>query len=314
MEKEFYAFGTMNYIRIELPAKDIRQEDILNQMEKICIDLDKKLSVFREESEIARINLLAGREKVSASGITWQLLKKAYRVAEVTDGAFDITICPAVKLWNIGHTKNPVIPSKDNCKKMKQMVNFRDVILDEKEHSVYLKKKGQSIDLGGIAKGYAGDLIKEKLIESGVTSALLNFGGNILTIGKKMDGSTWRIGIQNPLRERGCMVGSIPLEDESLVTSGVNERFFIKNGIRYHHLLDPRTCEPAKSGVLSVSAAGKCSMDLDAFTTALFVSGPKKGLALAKENNIEVFYLLENGEILATKEFAIGKYQFTRGE
>ena len=141
-------------------------------------------------------------------------------------------------------------------------------------------------------------------------SAILNFGGTIVTIGNKRNGTSWRVGIQNPLAKRGRSVGTVVLKDTALVTSAVNERFFMKEGVRYHHLLDPTTLKPAQSGVLSVSAVGNCAMDLDALTTALFVMGMEKGIELAKRLEIEVIYLLDNGSIFSTKGFVEKELNF----
>ncbi|HWT27653.1 MAG TPA: FAD:protein FMN transferase [Mobilitalea sp.] len=309
MDRGFYAFGTMNFIRIDSPLPEKTQLEIIDEMQSKCDALDDLLSAFKPESEIGKINANAGVIPVSISKTTFDLLKRSLYFSEVSKGAFDITIRPAVELWNIGH-KEQRVPEKMECKKIKKLVNYNLLILDEKNQTAFLKKKGQSIDLGGIAKGFAGDLIRSELMNLGVKNALINFGGTILTIGNKIDGTPWKVGIQNPTKERGISVGTILLEHDVLVTSGVNERFFIQDGIRYHHILDPRTCEPSRSNVLSVTAAGGSGMDLDGITTALFVLGMEKGVALANQLGLEALYLLETGEIIATKGFAEGKYRF----
>lgn len=310
MERGFYAFGTLNYIRIDSPLPENAQAEIMNEMEDICASMDDFLSAYKPDSEIGKINTNAGIVPVTVSKTTFGLLKRALYFSALSEGAFDITVRPAVELWNIGH-KEQHVPTKTECKKTKKLIDYTLLILDENNQTAFLKKKGQSIDLGGIAKGYAGDCIRKELMDRGVKNALLNFGGTILTIGNKADGSAWKVGIQNPMKERGVSVGTILLEDDVLVTSGVNERFFIQNGIRYHHILDPRTCEPSRSNVLSVTAAGGSGMDLDAITTALFVMGVEKGINLANRMGVEALYLMENGQIIATKGFADGKYRFS---
>lgn len=309
MDRGFYAFGTLNYIRIDSPLSQKLQTEIMNKMQAMCDNLDDLLSAYKPDSEIGKINANAGIVPVVVSKVTFGLLKRALYFSEVSHGAFDITIRPEVELWNIGH-KEQHVPMKYECKKVRKLVDYNLLILDEKKQTAYLKKKGQSIDLGGIAKGYAGDCIRNELINRGIKSALLNFGGTILTIGNKSDGTPWRVGIQNPNKERGVSVGTISMEQDVLVTSGVNERFFIQNGIRYHHILDPRTCEPSRSGVLSVTAAGGSGMDLDGITTSLFVLGMEKGIKLADQLGVEALYLMENGEMIATKGFVDGKYRF----
>ncbi|NTV78254.1 MAG: FAD:protein FMN transferase [Clostridiales bacterium] len=298
MEKIFYAFGTVNYIRIEEELTEDKMDDII----KMALLLDDQLSVFKPESEVARINENAGKKPVKVAPNLIFLLKKASYYSQVSQGAFDITIKPAVKLWNIGH-KEQRIPTDTELDALKTIVDYKSVVIDETEGTVYLEKCGQSIDLGGIAKGYAQDLIKQELITVGVTSGILNFGGSIMTIGKKKDGGSWNIGIQDPLNKRGNSIGTIRLKDEALVTSAVNERFFKKQGITYHHILDPNTLRPAQSGVLSVTAVGNSGMELDALTTALFVMGMKNGIDLANQLGIDVLYLLENGEMYGTNGF-----------
>lgn len=310
MEKGFYAFGTINFICIGSPMSEKAGREILDDMQAVCSELDDMLSVFKPYSEISRINAAAGKEPVPVNQTVFELLRRAKEIYKLSEGAFDITVGPAVKLWNIGH-QGQRVPYEGELKRVRRLVNSNLLILDEDNCTAYLEKRGQSVDLGGIAKGYAGDVVRSRLLNKGIDSALLNFGGTILTIGKKPDGSPWRIGIQNPIKERGVSVGTIMLENSALVTSGVNERFFISRGIRYHHLLDPRTCAPARSGVLSVTAAGECAMDLDALTTALFVLGVEKGMELAAKTEIDALYLTENGCMFGTCGFVEGKYKFT---
>lgn len=310
MEKGFYAFGTMNYIRIDEPIETDLQNELINEVENLCNNLDDTFSIFKPDSEISLINKNAGIKAVKVSDETFMLLERAKFFSKKSNGAFDITISPIVKLWGFGE-KEYKIPDQKTIIANKRLVNYKQLILNKNNHTVFLKRKGQSIDLGGIAKGYAVDVISNLLVTKGVTSGLLNFGGTISAIGRKTDGSLWKIGVQNPLDKRGISVGKVLLRDDILVTSGVNERFFVKNGIRYHHIINPKTCEPSQSKVLSVTAAGGCGMDLDGITTAMFVLGQVKGIKLAKKLGFEVLYLMDNGEIVATEGFANGKYKFT---
>ncbi len=306
MEKAFYAFGTMNQIQVD----DNISAGVLDRMVVIASRLDDLLSVFKPDSEVSKINKNAGLRSVKVSPFTVKLLERAKYYSEISNGAFDVTIRPAVKLWSIGH-KEQRIPKDIELNEIKHLVDYRLLEIDVESRNVFLKKEDQAIDLGGIAKGYAGDLIKKKLMEAGVSSGILNFGGTILTIGNKSDGSSWRVGIQNPMAKRGQSVGTIDLNDSALVTSALNERFFLKDGLTYHHLLDPHTLKPAQSGILSVTAAGNFAMDLDALTTALFVLGVDKGFELANMLGINAIYLLNNGEMYATEGFIGKELNFT---
>ena len=302
MNKVFYAFGTQNQIHTD----ENISETLMNEIIQTAYKLDDLFSVFKKESEISRINENAGIKKVKVSKVTADLLLKAAEFSEITDGAFDITIRPAVREWSIGHDDQK-IPSQKELDKIKKLVNYKRLHIDSKESTVYLEEKGQAIDLGGIAKGYASDLIKKILIEEGMQSGMLNFGGTIATIGTKPDGTAWRVGIQNPLAQRGQSIGNVELNHGSLVTSAVNERFFVKDGMLYHHLIDPRTLKPADSRVLGVTASGTCARDLDALTTAFFIMGVNNGIELANNLGVEALFLLNNGTMYATKGFELEK-------
>lgn len=302
MNKVFYAFGTQNQIYTD----ETISEMLINEILHTAYKLDDLFSVFKKESEISRINENAGIKKVKVSKVTVNLLLKAIEFSEITNGAFDITIRPAVREWSIGHDEQK-IPSQKELDRLKILVNYKWLHVDSNEGTVYLEEKGQAIDLGGIAKGYAADLIKKILIEEGVQSGMLNFGGTIATIGTKPDGTAWRVGIQNPLAQRGQSIGTVELNHGTMVTSAVNERFFVKDGVLYHHLIDPKTLKPADSGVLGVTASGTCARDLDALTTAFFIMGVNKGIELANNLGIEALFLLSNGTMYATKGFDLEK-------
>ena len=154
------------------------------------------------------------------------------------------------------------------------------------------------IDLGGIAKGYIADRIADELREKGVKSALLNFGGNIVTVGTRPNGEPWMVGLQTPGADRGKKFWAfVPCVDGTLVTSGIYERSFEKDGVLYHHILDPRTGWPVQNNVLTVTAVSKDSLLADAITTALFVLGPEQGFHLARYYGVQAVYLLRNGEV-----------------
>ena len=228
----------------------------------------------------------------------------------ISGGAFDVTIRPATKLWGIGK-KGSYVPDRETLHQIRGLVDYRKVRLDRERRAVYLEDPGMSIDVGGIGKGFAADLLRDFLFENGVRSAMINAGGNLVAIGGKRDGTHWQAGIQNPLMERGEILGTIPLLDESLVTSGVNERFFLKDGRRFHHLLDPATLEPAENDLLSVTVTGSDSTGLDALSTAAFILGPEKGYQLVREAGCEVLFVRKDRSVFGTDKFV---KQFTLKE
>jgi thiamine biosynthesis lipoprotein len=295
-EKSFQALGTLNDIKIYGCRDGLVLDEAVSRVRQI----EQRMSAFIEESDVSRINRNAGEKLVEIHPETASLIKKSITFSILTDGAFDITVRPLVELWGIGRKRNE-IPSKDSIDTAKRLVDYRKILLDEKTSMAGLREKGQAIDLGGIAKGYAAEEVKRVLAENGATSALINLGGNILTIGKQPDGQPWQIGIQNPVLPTGKYLGILSAADKTIVTSGSNERFFITNGKRYHHILDPRTGEPSQSGLLSITAVCGASADADALTTSIFVLGPENGMKLVKMLRAEAVFVTENLEVLASK-------------
>jgi thiamine biosynthesis lipoprotein len=295
-EKTFLALGTMNTIwacgRNSSKAVTAAAEKVL--------DIHSRMSAYEEESNVARINSSAGRTPQIISPDTFGLLRKALLFSELSSGAFDITVRPLVQLWGIGK-KQDFIPSPEEISQALRLVNFRDLLLDEENCTAFLRKPGMAIDLGGIAKGYAADEVRRILLEHGIGSALVNLGGNIVTVGLRDGVSPWQIGIQNPLSPRGGNIGTMEVRDRTVVTSGSYERFFVKDGIRYHHILDPRTGYPAGSGLLSVTAVCGSSTEADALTTALFVSGTASAVQLLESFDAQAVFVAETGDIFLTE-------------
>jgi thiamine biosynthesis lipoprotein len=268
-------------------------------------EIEQSMSVTIADSDISKINNAAGKEAVKVNADTFYVIKKAIQYGELTQGKFDISVSPIVKLWDI-NGDNPRIPDDKEIEQVLPLVDYKKIILDEQEQTVFLKQEGMSIDLGGIAKGYAGDEVVRILKEHKVTNALINLGGNIATINGKEDGSPWRIGIQNPRLEddsgkRGH-VAAIPAKGNSIVTSGDYERYLVevfqKTGERYHHIFDTTTGYPAKNGVISVSIVTESGIDADALSTSLFVIGVEDGLKLVNElEGIEAMFITEDKEI-----------------
>jgi thiamine biosynthesis lipoprotein len=299
-QRSFRALGTINAILIQ----GCDDEPLLTKAINRVLELDDQLSAFKPRSEISRINASAGKDYVEISTNTLALLKRAVYFSEISDGAFDITARPLIELWGIGK-KRSYVPPDDEIEKIKALVDYRSLLLDEVNCKVKLKYPGQALDLGGIAKGYAADEAKKVLIENHVEHALINLGGNIITLGTRIDGEPWNVGIQNPIAPTGEYVGAIKACNKTVVTSGTNERFFIKDGRRYHHILDPRTGRPAKSSLLSVTAVGDCSMDMDALTTALFVLGVERGLPLLVQLHAQAVFVNDHLDIYATPDLKI---------
>jgi thiamine biosynthesis lipoprotein len=295
-EKTFPALGTINYIKIYGGREP---EKILQEAAGRISEIESRMSAFLPDSDISKLRRNAGNGFVKISKETFRLIKTAVEFGGLTDGAFDITVRPLVELWGIGKKGN-FIPSPQEIRQALRMVNYKDIELDDESCSAALKQPGQSVDLGSIAKGYAADEVKRILLENGIQSAMVNLGGNVVAVGSRPDGQPWKIGIQNPLAPTGEFLGVLSVTDKTVVTSGSNERFFIKDGVRYHHILDPRTGAPAQNSLLSVTAVCENSTHADALTTALFLRGPEESAPLLKKMGAEAIFIDTNLSVTAT--------------
>ena len=256
-------------------------------------DIEDRMSVDGELSEIHKVNTAAGEHPVEVSDDTLDVIKTALEFSALAPGSFDITIGPLVELWGIGKKEHPSVPPMDDIKARLALIDYS--LVEIRGNSVYLPEKGMGIDLGGIAKGYSADVTRKMLLAGGVKSALLDFGGNILTVGTKPDGSPWKIGIQDPSLQRGKYVGILKLVDRTAVTSGPYERFFIQDGVRYHHILNPLTGFPAESEIQSVTIVTGKSIRGDALSTMVYILGLERGM--------EIIHSLEDTEtVIITKD------------
>ena len=278
----------------------------LENAEKELHTLDESiLSRTAEGSELSSLNAANG-ESVSyaADDPLPKLIETALAISEATDGAFDPTLAPVLDAW--GFTKDlRRVPSADELAALLAHTGRDKVALEETAdgYSVALSD-GAQLDLGGIAKGYAADLLRAQLEKEGVTSATLDLGGDVFVMGKKSDGSDWRIAVKDP-GDTESYLGIVAASDAFIVTSGVYERYFEENGVRYHHILDPGTGCPAESGLVSVTVVCKNGAWADALSTACFVLGTDKALALrdglaAQGVAFELVFVTDDGRVLYT--------------
>ncbi|WP_041396320.1 FAD:protein FMN transferase [Gracilinema caldarium] len=263
-------------------------------------EIENHMSVNKEGTELDRINTAAGRESVHVTADVVEVLAAALRYAELSDGAFDPTVGPLVKLWGIG-SDNARVPKEHEIVHVLPLINWKDVVLDVQAKTVFLKRPGMALDLGAIAKGYAADEMARILKSNKVERAIIDLGGNVLAYGEKQGGKAWRIGIQDPTGERGAYVGILEIKNKTMVTSGVYERFLLQDGIRYHHILSTQTGYPVQNGLLSVTIIGDHSIDADGLSTTVFALGYEKGRALLESlGNVEGIFIFEDGSLRAT--------------
>lgn len=252
----------------------------LRAVKKEAQRLEQLFSRFLPESDIGRINRFAGvkHEKISAE--TCEVLSKAKKISEISQGLFDITVGPLADLWSIKTASEP--PPDNLIERVLSLISYNDLELDADRKKAKLTKPGQSVDLGGIGKGFASDCFVEIFRKHGVASAFSNIGGNVSTLGCKPDGSPWQVGIRHP--RQNSLLGAVKVCGKAVVTSGDYERYFIdREGRRFHHILNPVTGYPAESGLVSATVVAESAMTADALSTAVFIAGLESGLSLIEK-------------------------------
>jgi thiamine biosynthesis lipoprotein len=300
-ESEF-VMGTVCSITLYVP-KTVDTALVFHDVFTRFHEIENRMSANVSDTDIDRINQNAGLSAIAVHDETRTLLEQALHYAELSDGAFDPTVGPLVKLWGIG-TENPRLPSQDEIEAARALVNWRDARVDPASGEVFLAKTGMALDLGAIAKGYAADEAARILAKAGVTGAIIDLGGNIFAYGIKSynePDTLWRIGVQNPLDGRGAYIGVLALQNKSVVTSGIYERYAEINGTRYHHILSTYDGYPVQNGLLSVTIIAASSTESDALSTTVFVLGYERGRALIESlNDVEAIFVLEDKTIHAT--------------
>ena len=263
----------------------------------IIDDVVKLIDIYDSSSEIYHLNENAAKESVSVSPELFALIRRAYDMSVLTDGAFNIAIGPLVELWGIGNG-GETVPSAEDIEKTLLLTDYNNIILDEENRSVLFLKEGMKIDLGALGKGYAADRIAEYFRENGVENAIINLGGNVYMLGSHPEGREWTVGLQSPDTERGGYFATVACSDSSVVTSGGYERYFeTEDGNIYHHILSSKTGYPASSDIVSSSIISRDSTLADMLSTATFVLGSKKGEEIVNQFSLQAVFLLENGDV-----------------
>lgn len=280
-------------------------EAALDSAQERIKELESILSVTNEDSDVSRINESAG-QLADVSTDTANLLEAAIELCRDTKGTLDISLYPIVRAWGFTTGDNR-IPDEAEIKKLLDVVDYSKITvnigMDSEGNTIYSVgiQKGMAIDLGSVAKGYTGDCIKEQLLAQGVTSALITLGGNVQAVGKKPDGSPWKIAVADPSNP-GEYLGAMKVDNLAVVTSGGYQRYFEENGKRYHHIMDPMTGAPAESGLVSVTVVGESGILCDAMSTALFVMGLEDGTKFWKNyEGFDAVFVTENGNVYITE-------------
>ncbi|MBI4381980.1 MAG: FAD:protein FMN transferase [candidate division NC10 bacterium] len=261
--------GTVVEVEANHPDLSIAREAIETGLRRM-MDVDRLMSTFRPDSEISLVNRSAATLAVPVGEETFGVLSEAKEIAQMSGGALDVTIHPLMQLWHC-RTKEGRLPSSREIEATLDLVAHSGLSVDPNSRSVQLQHPGMGIDLGGIAKGYAVDVAAQALKQCGVYSGLVDAGGDLRVIGRSRDGGVWRIGLRHPLAPSRLLL-SVLVEDEAAATSGNYFRYFTVGGLRYGHLVHPRTGTPADSA-LSATIIARSAMRADGLATAAMIHG-----------------------------------------
>jgi len=296
-QKIFKESRTSMYTVVSITVVSKSGVEVKKAVDAAFTEFDRLASLmnfYSNDSEISRINNEAGIAPVKVSKDTFDVIERSVYTSEMTDGAFDVTVGPLVKLWDM---QKKVIPDKKAIEESLKTVGYKNIVLDKTASTVFLRKKGAQIDLGGILKGYAADRGIEILRQNGISSAIVAVGGEVRAMGTKQDGLPWVVGIQNP-RQKGAndeIIATMELSDKATSTSGDYNKYFEEDGVRYHHLIDPKTGYPSKyCGSATIVADN--AITSDGFSK-LYILGPEKGLAVAKKLGFDAIFVDCNGGI-----------------
>ncbi len=256
--------------------------------------VDRGMSLYRPDSELMRLNRHAAATPLPLSKDLYEVLAAGQRVAELSQGAFDVSVAPLVHVWGFGSEKRRVVPARGEVQAQRAAVDYRGLRIDGGHRAATKSHPDLQVDLGGIAKGYGVDLAALALEASGVENYMIEVGGEVRTRGRNAQGRPWQIGIEEPdaMPQRARAV--VPLAGSSMATSGDYRIYFEQAGRRYSHEIDPRTAAPIVHGLASVTVIADDCMSADALATALIVLGPQAGWALAKRERLAAYFIVRD--------------------
>ena len=285
---------------ISITLYDGGNQKILDKVFEKIVEIEDLVSINKENTEITKLNESAGVEKVKLSNLSYDILKKGIEYSKLSNGSYDITIGPLVKLWSIG-LEGAKVPSKDEINEAIGYIDYNNIEINDSTKEAFLTKEGMEVDLGSIAKGYAADQIVKYLKSKDVESAIINLGGNVFILGEKEKNTPFKVGIQDPTSKDGSSIGNIAVSNKSVVTSGIYERYLEKDGIIYHHMIDPSTGYPFENNLSSVTIISSSSIVGDGLSTTTFGLGLQKGMKLIESlDNTDAIFITKDKKVYTT--------------
>lgn len=306
--KEEFFFDTVCTISI-YDMKSMSEEKAGETIDSAFKEAEKYEKVFSKQIEDSELWQLNHNGSKDVSKDLFENIETGIKYGDLSGGKFDITMGGVLDLWDFHNSESPYLPSQSNIDKELETVGYKAIAMekhDDGSGTVTLGKAGQEIDLGGIAKGYICDKISEYLKDKGVKSAIINLGGNITVIGGKTKDKPFKVGVEKPYSGRKEIIGTVDMRNQTIVTSGIYERYVEVDGKKYHHILDPETGWPIDTDVSSVTILSKFgnSMNCDAMSTTALLLGSQKGLDLIEKNpDMEALFQLKDGSKVTTSGF-----------
>lgn len=303
-DRDFFAMDT--YIACQVLSADEEQAaEALDAVQAAFMEIDRLTNRFAQDSEITAVNRNAGVAPVKVSADVFAMVETSLQWSDKSEGAFNILIGDVMDLWGFG-SEHPTVPSQEALAAALTRTDYHQIVLDKANSTIYLPQKGMVMDLGGVAKGYATDKAVAALKELGITNALINAGGNVYAMGCRADGTPWKVGVQDPRNPQGIKT-VLQGRDTALVSSGDYQRYFEKDGVRYHHILDPASGTPARASA-GTTVIMKSATLADILSTILFVKGPTEGIKLAESlEEVEAALIITgDGKIYTTQN--LNKY------
>jgi thiamine biosynthesis lipoprotein len=289
-----FVLGTV----VNLSVYDEGKEAAVSGAFDLISDWEAVLSDEVATSEVSAINKNAGIAPVEVSEPVFNLVKEAVYYGELSNGGFDVTTGPLTNLWRIGYD-DARKPSQAEIDDTLPIIDYTKIELNETNQTVYLPLENMELDLGGIAKGFIADEVVAYFDAQGVTTAIIDLGGNVYVKGNRPTGDAWTVGVQNPYLERGQLLGRIRASDLSVVTSGIYERYLEVDGEQYHHILDPKTGYPYDNEIAGVTIVSETSLAGDALSTSVFSLGLEGGLALIEDlEEVEAVFVTKDKRIV----------------
>lgn len=291
VERSRPMMGTMVEITVLGPDRDLCDRAVEQAFQAIET-VDRLMSVYKEDSQVSQLNRSAGKAWAALDPQVLDVLEAAVLYSRLSEGAFDVTVGPLLRLWGFYREKGH-LPSPQEIRRVRSLVNYREIEIDRPGGRGRLKRPGMAVDLGGIAKGYAVDKAVEALKKNGIRQGMVNTG-DLYAFGESKEKGPWRIGLQHP-RKRGEIATILEVEDRAVATSGNYERYFVLKGKRYAHIFDPRTGWPTQ-GMASVTILADRTMEAEALAVSVFVLGPQRGLGLVNRlPGVEAIIIAEVG-------------------